>query len=97
MAPHFFSPDGHTRIALFAKNLKLLPVDGMSAVMAQAEVAQHGIVPLQVEFVGVSPQFQWLTQVNVKLPNELQGAGDVPVSITLRGIKSNEVLISVAP
>jgi predicted enzyme related to lactoylglutathione lyase len=38
----------------------------------------------------------WLTQVVVRLPDELAQAGDVWVSVNLRGQTSNEVLFNVA-
>src|SRR5436190_3223226 len=37
----------------------------------------------------------WLTQVNVRLPDGLAGAGDVLVSISLRGAASNKVIIGI--
>lgn len=92
-----FSQDGRRRIALFARNIKLLPGDNAEVVTAQAEDAQHNIIPLQVEFVGRSTTFSWLTQVNVKLSEELDSAGDVRVSITLRGFESNKALVSIVP
>jgi TolB protein len=91
------TPDGRTRVMLFCRNLRLLPGEDAAVVTAQAEDAQHARVPLAVEFVGQVPNFPWLTQVNVRLPAELDGAGDVRVSVSLRGAASNQALVAVAP
>ena len=90
-----FSPDQRTRILLFASNLELLPGEDASKVTAQAENAQGKGFPLVVENVAKVPGFDWLTQVVVKLPDELDGAGDVQVSISLRGMVSNKALITI--
>ena len=66
-----FSLDQRTRIMLFAFGLELMPGEDVSVVTAQAEDAEHRIYPLTVEYVGKVPNLDWLTQVNVKLPNGL--------------------------
>lgn len=91
-----FSSDQRTRVMLFGVNMKLLPGEQTSAVTAQARDSQQRIVPLAVEYVGEVQGFDWLTQVNVRLPDELANGGDVWIRISLRGASSNEVLISVA-
>jgi type 1 glutamine amidotransferase len=93
---HNFSDDGRTRVALFAANLKLLPGETFSAVDARGEDSQQRTFALPVEFVGAVPNFDWLTQVNVRLPDGLANAGDVWVRVTLRGETSNRVLVRVA-
>lgn len=92
---HNFSPDQRTRVTLFAADLELRPGEDASAVSAQAEDAQHRVRPLTVESVRKVPGQDWLTQVTVKLPDELEGAGDVQVSIGLRGAVSNKALITI--
>jgi uncharacterized protein (TIGR03437 family) len=62
-----------------------------------AEDAQHGVFPLTVEYVGRVPGYDWLTQINVKLPDELENAGDVSLSINLRGLSSNKAMLSIGP
>src|SRR5258705_12473204 len=91
------SPDQRKRLMLFAANLDLQSGEGLSAVTAQAEDAQHRIYPLAVEFVGKVPQYDWLTQVVLRLPDELANANDVWVSISLRGAVSNKVMLSIKP
>ncbi len=87
---HNFSSDQRTRIMLFALNGKLLAGETTSSVTARAEDAQLINYPLSVEFVGLVPGFDWLTQVVVRLPDNLPGNREFLVSITLRGKTSNK-------
>jgi uncharacterized protein (TIGR03437 family) len=64
-------------------------------VTAQAEDSAHRIFPLAVEYVGKVANFDWLTQVTVRLPDGLAGGGDVLVSVSLRGVASNKVAIGI--
>jgi len=90
-----FSLDGHTRIMLFAVNLNLMTGEDASIVTAQAEDSQQRIFPLVVEFVGKVPGFDWLTQVNLKLPDDLTNAGDIGVRIHLRNTASNRAIVAI--
>lgn len=92
-----FSLDRRTRVILFAVNVDLNPGEDHSAFAAVAEDGQHVIHPLTVEFVGRVPNFNWLTQINVRLPNDLANAGDVWLNISLRGVPSNKVLFGIRP
>ena len=94
-----FSSDSRTRISVFATGLKLLPGETASAVTATAESQ-----PLAVEFVGRpaqcagnDPQFCWLTQVVLKLNDQIPAPGDVNVRISLHGQTSNAVVVAVKP
>jgi len=92
-----FSSDRHTRIMLFAANVDLKPEEGASVVTAQAEDSQQRIFPLIVEYAGRVPRFDWLTQINVRLTDELESAGDLRLSVRVRGVQSNTVLLKVRP
>ena len=92
-----FSTDHGTRVILFAIGLKLLPGETASAVTATAEDSQGTIRPLAVEFVNKVPTYDWLTQVVLKLNDQIALTGDVKVKITLRGVTSNTVLVGVKP
>ena len=87
--------DPRTRVALFGINLDLLPGENASAVTAQARDSLSRNYSLKVEAVGKVPTLDWLTQVIVRLPDELAQAGDVWISVNLRGQTSNEVLFGV--
>ena len=90
-----FSPDQRTRVMLFAVNLELLPGETALAVTAQAEDSSHRIYSLPVEYVGTVPGFDWMTQLVAKLPDEIGNAGDVWLTISLRGAPTNKALVSI--
>jgi choice-of-anchor B domain-containing protein len=90
-----FSVDGRTRVLLFAAGVNLAPGESPAAVTAQAEDALGRIYPLTVEYVVKFPDFERVTQVAVVLPAELANAGDVSISINLRGAPSNKALIKI--
>ncbi|HYG09343.1 MAG TPA: choice-of-anchor B family protein [Pyrinomonadaceae bacterium] len=90
-----FSADGQTRVMLFAANVNLAPDESQTAVTAQAEDSQNRIYPLAVEYVGKFPGYERVTQVVVILPDELANAGDVSVSLNVRGTPSNKALMRI--
>jgi len=90
-----FSSDQRTRLTLFSYNLELKAGEGLSSITAQAEDSQQRVYALPVEAINEVPNFSWITQVTVKLPDELQRTGDVWVSISLRGVASNKALIRI--
>lgn len=86
-----FSSDQRSRIILFAVDLNLAQGE---VITVQAEDAQHVIHQLPLEFVGQVPNFGGLSQLVVKLPDDL-GTGDFMVSFTLRGVISNKGIIII--
>ena len=72
-----------------------MPGETISVVTAQTEDSAHTTYPLTVEYVGKVPNFDWLTQVNVRLPDGISGPGDFLVSISLRGAMSNKVIVGI--
>jgi hypothetical protein len=95
MTAHNFSADRRTRLALFAVNLDLAPTEDTSVVTIQAEDIQHRIYQLPLERVMSVPSAGWLTQIVVRLPDELARAGEISISMKLRGISSNQVLVNI--
>jgi uncharacterized protein (TIGR03437 family) len=93
---HNLSTDTRTRITLLTRNLEITAGETVSPPIVQAEDAQHRIFALPVEFVGKIPGFSWLSQIVVRLPNELAAAGEVQITITFRGRTSNKAVITVA-
>jgi len=89
-----FSLDQRTRIMLFAMNVDLLPGENLSAVTARAEDAQFNTYPMTVEFVGKVPGYNWLTQIVVKLPDNLPTNQNLSLTITLRNQTSNKARIT---
>jgi hypothetical protein len=97
LTPNLFSSDGHSRLMLFALNVELQPGETPLVITASAEDAEQRIYQLTVEYVGRVPQFDWLTQVIIKLPDEVANTREVWVSIKLRGTSSNKVLVRIRP
>jgi len=91
----FLSVDKQTRVLLFGVNVELRPGETVAVITAQAEDSQQRIYLLPVESINTVPQFPWLTQLTVKLPDELRGAGEVWLSVSLRGVRSNKVGITI--
>ena len=93
---HNFSSDQRTRISLFATNVELDPGESLSVITAQAETTSV-IFPLTVEAFRAVPNFTWLKQIVVKLPDEIAHSDEVRLSINVRGTASNKVLVKVKP
>ncbi len=91
-----FGNDLRTRVSLSARNVHLLPEEDAGAVIASAEDEFGNVVPLTVEYVGVVPNFNWLSQVIIRLPDSVGAAQTLGIRITLRGSTSNKVLIRIA-
>ena len=90
---HNFSPDQRTRLMLFAMNASLMPGETASVVTCQAEDSQHRVLSVPVEYVGNVPNFDWITQINIRLPDGL--TGDILLTITVRGVASNPALVTM--
>ncbi|MDX6403062.1 MAG: hypothetical protein QOH70_517 [Blastocatellia bacterium] len=93
--PFNLGSDNHTGVILFATNLDLSLCEDRSTVTAEAEDAQHKIYPLSVEFVGKIPGFETVTELVVKLPDNLPANQTVLVSITWHQMTSNKVRIRI--
>ena len=77
----------------FSPNISLTPLDSFSSVTAEAVDAQSRIYPLTVEFAGKPTQFDWLTQIVIRLPDNLANVNALWVSIGYRGAISNKAMI----
>ncbi len=89
------SLDGRTRVTLLVAGVNLNAQGEESFVTARAVDAQQRVYDLPVEGVGAAKNLTWLAQVTVRLPAELSGAGDLSVSITVRGVDSNKATLRV--
>ena len=94
LSSHNFSTDGHTRITLFIVGLALEPAD-LPFVTAQAEDAQQRLFDLPCEATARVKNLSWMSQVTVRLPDALAGAGEVNVSVRVRGVASNKALLRI--
>ncbi|MGI9068895.1 MAG: FG-GAP repeat domain-containing protein [Pyrinomonadaceae bacterium] len=88
-----FSADQHTRIVLFVVNVA--PGETASVVTVQAEDSQNRIYWLPVESIGTMPNYEWLTEVVVRLPDDLTNLASVQLSIHVRGVASNKAPINI--
>lgn len=93
-ASHNFSADGRTRIMLFAAGVELQPGETAAIVTAQAEDSQQRTFPLAVEYAGKLADTNWLTQINLKMPDDAANLDAITVSIRVRGVASNKVLVN---
>lgn len=94
-APVAFGSDTTTRVILFATSLTLAEGENGGAVTSEAEDVTRFRYPLTVEYVGTVPGFPWMTEVVVRLNDNLGDAGDVLVGITYHGMTSNRVRIGI--
>jgi uncharacterized protein (TIGR03437 family) len=85
-----FNADKRTRVILFATNTHL-----SAGVEIRAENATLGSIPVPVEFVGTVPNFPWLVQIVVRLPDELANRGDVWLRFSSGGTWSNQARINI--
>lgn len=91
------SSDKRTRVVLFATNLDI-PLGGdTSEVQVFAENAMLGSIPIPLEHIGKVPFFNFLTQIQVILPDTLANTGDVWIRVSWRGVSSNQARITIKP
>ena len=90
-----FGPDQRTRIALFATNVQLLPGETLSAISVSGVDTRSISYALLVESLTAVPGLDWLYSVVVRLPDDSSLKGDLAVTLTLRGLKSNTVLVGI--
>jgi len=94
---HNFSTDQRTRLSLFAVNVELGVGGTIADLTALAENSVGTVFPLTVEFFGAVPNFPWLKQVVVKLPDEIANSAEVRVNLAVRGLAGNRVLVKLKP
>ena len=94
LASHGFSTDGKTRITLFVAGVLLDPAD-LPFVTVQAEDAQQRLFDLPCEATARVKNLSWMSQVTVRLPDTLAGAGNLNVSVKVRGVVSNKAPIRI--
>ena len=91
------STDQRRRVLLFVWRLGLLPGDTAADLIITAEDGVGGVYPLAVEFVSAFTPIEGVTQIIVRLPDNVVGAPrDLFVSVQLRGPASNQALIKIA-
>jgi hypothetical protein len=89
-----FSSDQRTRLLVFAIGTKLPDGEQGSQVTATAEDSTGTVRALTVESARKVPNFPWLTQVVVKLTDQIV-PGDVKIRISVHGQTSNPVTVAL--
>jgi hypothetical protein len=94
LASHFLTTDGKARITLFVVGVLLEPAD-VSFVMVQAQDSQQRLFDLPCEATTRVKNLSWMSQVTVRVPDTLAGAGDLNVRVRVRGKESNGALLRI--
>ena len=89
LASHLFSTDNRTRVTFFVFGVSLEAAD-LPFVMVQAEDTQQRLFDLPCEATARVKNLSWVSQVTVRLPDTLVGAGNLNVSVRVRGMESNK-------
>ncbi|MBA3767188.1 MAG: DUF1800 domain-containing protein [Acidobacteria bacterium] len=90
-----FSADTRNRIVFFVMNLDLLAGEGTNALTADAEDASYRHYTFKVENVTPLPGYEWMSQVTVRLSDDIGDVGDVLVRFNLHGMSSNRVRVGI--
>jgi uncharacterized protein (TIGR03437 family) len=90
-----FSSDKRTRVMLFVTNFESSTGGTGSDTVVYAENSAFGTHSLPIEHIGRVPNFDWLTQIKVILPDGLTNAGEVWVRVVSRGVSSNQARITI--
>ena len=94
LAQHLLSSDGRTRITLFIVGVLLEPAD-LPFVTVQAEDTQQRVFDLPCEATAKVKNLSWMSQVTVRLPDTVAGAGELNVSVSVRGRVSNKAPLRI--
>jgi len=94
LAVHRLSTDNRTRITLFVVGVLLGPAD-LPFVTVQAEDSQQRLFDLPCEATGRVKNLSWMSQVTCRIPDELVLAGNVNVSVKVRGVVSNKAPLRI--
>lgn len=89
------SNDSRTRIMLFATNLDFQAGESVSSVTARATDARGISYDLAVEQVTKLPNYGWLSEVTVRLPDDISINGDLVVTLGMRGGVSNAARVGI--
>ena len=76
-------------------NVGLLQSETLSAINVSLVDTRNISYSLPVESLTVVPGFDWLYTVVVRLPDDTSLKGDVAITLTLRGLKSNTVFVAI--
>ena len=93
---HNFSEDQRTRITLFAVNVEAVGfVETGPVFEVQAETPNGQTFPVGVEYFNTVPNFPWLTQIIMRLPNEVANSDEIGITVKVRGTAGNKVIVKL--
>jgi Tol biopolymer transport system component len=90
---NMIAADRRTRVALFAAGVAQ-PVTA-SDITVQAEDPAGRALQLPVEYVGRVSGFDWLTQIVVRLPDDVATADHLWLGLNVRGTLSNKAVVTM--
>lgn len=90
-----FGSDKRTRVMLFVSDFEFGEGDSISDVLVTAENSTVGTVALPIEHIGTVPFFDSITQIEIVLPDSLNNAGDVWITVSLHGTSTNQARLSI--
>ncbi|HEX8337350.1 MAG TPA: DUF3466 family protein [Pyrinomonadaceae bacterium] len=93
---HNLGADGRRRVTLLARNVEFAPGENAQQLAVRAEAPAGETHLLPIEHVGRVPGFPSLTQITVRLTDDLAAGGDFRLSLVLRGAASNQATLSIA-
>jgi len=92
---NYFGPDKQTRIKLLVVDLDLYNGETLSIVSVQAVDSSAIAFDLPVEDLRKVPGTPWMSQLTVRLPNNIPVPNVLTVTVTARGLASNAATIRV--
>jgi hypothetical protein len=90
VSDNYFGADKRTRLKLFLVDLDLYTGEALSIITVQARDEQQRVYALAVEDLRKVRDFPWLSELTVRLPAELAGAKAITLSVSARGLTSNQ-------
>jgi hypothetical protein len=87
---NYLGADRRTRLKLFLIDLDLYSGETISIISVQAQDSQLRTYTLPVEDLRKVPDVPWLSQLTVRLPDELVGVNEITLSVSARGLASNQ-------
>ena len=80
---------------LFARNIDWLNVNPNSTLTVQAEDATHRTFALPIEYAAPNTSMNWLTEIIVRLPNDLSSGGEFSITLNAGGFVSNKASVVI--
>lgn len=87
---NYFGADRRTRLKLFLVDMDLYSGETISIITVKAQDSQSNNYTLPVEDLRKVPDVPWLSQLTVRLPDELAGVQEITLSVSARGLASNQ-------